>query len=271
MKLWPFLALLPLTLMLAACGGSDDDGNSDQEPVRPLGFTFYGVQGDQLVIGDTNNASRAARRTITGVNGGTIVAVDVRPSNGALYGLSSDDELYQINSATGVATQIGGQIAGLDGNRIAFDFNPTVDRIRIIDSDGTSLRVNPDTGQVVAVDTDISGSATIVAAAYTNGPTTTLFGLDAEENRLVRIGGAAGTPSPNGGTIEPVGEIVTDLEGELGFDITGSNIGFYADSADGDVRIFRIDLTTGDVQETSRFRGPGVDAFSVVGGSFQTL
>lgn len=273
MKLWPFLALLPLTLVLAACGGSDndDDNNDGSEPVRPAGFTFYGVQGSELVIGDTNNASRAARRQITGVNGGTIVAVDIRPANGALYGLSSEDELYQINVGSGQATQIGSAIAGIDGDRVAFDFNPTVDRIRIIDSDGTSFRVNPNDGAVVGQDTEIAGSAEIVGAAYTNnragttGTATTLYGLDADGNRLVRIGGLNGTPSPNGGTVEVVGSVFTDLAGELGFDITGGNVGFYVDSEDGDVRIFRIDLATGATVETSRFNGAGVDAFAVAG------
>lgn len=273
MKLRSLLALLPLSLVLAACGGSDDDNNNNNgEPIRPVGFTFYGVQGSELLIGDTNNASRAARRQITGVNGGTIIALDVRPSNGALYGLSSDDELYQINVNSGLATQIGGVVPGLDGNRIGFDFNPAVDRLRIIDSDGTSLRVNPDTGAVVGVDTDLSGSVDVVAVAYSNnrattGGTTTLYALDAENDRLVRIGGVNGNPSPNGGTIEPVAGVFTDLVGELGFDITTSNLGFYADSEDGDVRIFSINLTTGATAETSRFRGAGVDAFAVVGGS----
>ncbi|RYG67945.1 DUF4394 domain-containing protein [bacterium] len=273
MKLWPVLALLPLTLVLAACGGSDDNDNNSGNgglPIQPTGYTFYGVQDDQLVVGDTNNASRAARRTITGVNGGKIVAVDIRPANGALYGFSSEHRLYRINTATGAATQIGGTISEIDGDRVGFDFNPTVDRIRVVDSNGNNLRLNPDTGAIVAIDTDLPSSVDVVAVAYTNnrattGGTTTLYGLDAENHRLVRIGGLNSNPSPNGGTIEPVAEITTDLDGELGFDITSNNLGFYADREDGDVRIFQIDLNTGALTQTSRFDGAGVDAFTVAG------
>ncbi|RYG65723.1 DUF4394 domain-containing protein, partial [bacterium] len=133
-----------------------------------------------------------------------------------------------------------------------------------------NVRVNADTGVVATIDTDLPDSVDIVACAYTNnsattGGTTTLYGLDAKNFRLVRIGGLNGNPSPNGGTVEPVAELTTDLDGELGFDITTTNQGYYVDREDGDVRIFRIDLTTGALTQTSRFDGAGVDAFTVAG------
>ena len=40
----------------------------------------------------------------------------------------------------------------LSGTAFGFDFNPTVDRIRVVSDTGQNLRLNPDTGAVAAVD-----------------------------------------------------------------------------------------------------------------------
>ena len=45
----------------------------------------------------------------------------------------------------------------------------------------------------------------VCSALKTAGTATTLYGIDTVANQLVRIGGVDGTPSPNGGTITPVG------------------------------------------------------------------
>ena len=70
---------------------------------------------------------------ITGLVGGeTIVGIDRRPANGGLYGVSSANRVYFINSTTGAATQVGADGAfTLNGTSFGFDFNPTVDRIRV--------------------------------------------------------------------------------------------------------------------------------------------
>ena len=96
---------------------------------------------------------------------------------------------------TGAATALGTApfSPALSGSAFGFDFNPTVDRIRIVSDTGQNLRAHPDTGAVVAVDgslryaiTDVAAGhdPDVVGAAYTNpdidpATGTTLFDLDA--------------------------------------------------------------------------------------------
>src|SRR4051794_297652 len=131
-------------------------------------------------------------KPITGMIGGdTIVGMDFRPIDGKLFGLGSGSRLYIIDPATGVATQVGTGTFGLalSGTAFGFDFNPTVDRIRVVSETNQNLRLDPNSGAVAAVDTSLdyaTGDANdaanpdIVALAYTNNTaaatTTTLYG-----------------------------------------------------------------------------------------------
>ena len=40
----------------------------------------------------------------------------------------------------------------LDGTEFGVDFNPQVDRLRVVSNSGQNLRLHPDTGAVAAVD-----------------------------------------------------------------------------------------------------------------------
>src|SRR6266516_4865920 len=69
---------------------------------------------------------------VTGlVAGQTLVGIDVRPTNGLLYGLgvnaaTDTATLYNISVLTGVATIVGSPVLGLDlpASGYGFDFNP---------------------------------------------------------------------------------------------------------------------------------------------------
>ena len=112
-------------------------------------------------------------------SGETLKGIDIRPATGQLYGLGSSNRLYVIDRTTGVATAVGAApfSPAVTGTRIGFDFNPTVDRIRVVGDDGQNLRLHPDLGTVAFADpalafaaTDVNaGAATNVAGAgYTN-------------------------------------------------------------------------------------------------------
>lgn len=109
--------------------------------------------------------------------------------------------------------------------RCGFDFNPTVDRIRIVSNQRQNLRANPNTGTVDG-DGDLAyaagdpGAGTVPkvgAAAYTNSfrgaGSTTLFGIDTERDTLVRI------EPPNDGVLNTVGELGIDASDQASFDI----------------------------------------------------
>jgi hypothetical protein len=157
-----------------------------------------------------------------------IQAIDFRPASGVLYGLGSTNRLYTINTSTAVATAVAGSFAppSLNGTAFGMDFNPTVDRIRVVSDVDQNLRLDPTTGLVAATDTPLAYAAgdpnvgvdpNIVASGYTNnfaGATlTTLFGLDAGKDILVRQGGVDGTPSPNGGALTTIATLTNAAGG----------------------------------------------------------
>lgn len=87
---------------------------------------------------------------------------------------------------------------------MGFDFNPTVDRIRLVTENEQNLRLHPETGMVAAVDGGINpGDRNITAAAYTNSfagaTSTTLYKIDFAERKLFRQN------PPNNGTQEEIG------------------------------------------------------------------
>lgn len=216
--------------------------------------TAYGLTTtNQLVVFDTAAPGTIlATVTITGLQPGeAILAIDVRPATGQLYALGSTSRLYRLNPVTGAATQVGTPFSvGLLGASFGFDFNPTVDRIRVVSDAEQNLRLHPDTGAVAATDTALTPDGTLVAAAYSNNfagaSVTTLYGIDSTSDQLVRQGGPNGTPSPNGGVITPIGPLGVDVADNAGFDITANDgVAYAALSVGGVTSLYTINLTTG--------------------------
>ncbi len=131
--------------------------------------------------------------------GESVVGLDVRPRDGQLYALSSQGKLYKLDPATGKATVVFAltadpadatePFAALSGTRFGVDFNPVVDRLRVVSDTGQNLRIDVDLGRVIT-DGSLRGATTGVAAAgYVNSHAeacrTRLFGLDLAGSRLV--------------------------------------------------------------------------------------
>ncbi|WP_026910704.1 DUF4394 domain-containing protein [Patulibacter minatonensis] len=132
--------------------------------------------------------------SVTGLADGDVLAgIDVRPQNGFLYGLGHNASantirLYALSARTGQATPLGEPIA-TTGTAFGFDFNPTVDRIRVVSDTGVNLRLDPNTGTVAGTDKAINGGSTTVdGAAYTNNrpnaTATTLYTLSGADGKL---------------------------------------------------------------------------------------
>ncbi|MGV3614364.1 MAG: DUF4394 domain-containing protein [Fimbriimonas sp.] len=259
-----FLAVLGFAIPLAGCGGSGNDDNNNNPPA---GAPFIGFRNNQLVRGDVNNPQDATSEEISGIPDGVdIIGLDDRPANGDLIALGSDNRLYTIDLGASSATVIGATAfePGVTGNAVGFDFNPVVDRLRIIGDDGQNLRVNPNNGVLAATDTSISDvNADIVAVAYTNNfagaTTTTLYGIDANSDSLVRVGGENGTPSPNGGVTTTVGALGINVGADASFDIATSGEAYLASGG----TIYRINLTSGAATPIGQMDA-GLDAFTVV-------
>jgi hypothetical protein len=208
--------------------------------------------------------------TISGLQGGEIIAgIDFRPATGELFAIGLVDDgvartgrIYRLDTATAAATLVGNgpfNAALADTGGYGFDFNPVVDRIRIVNSFDDSYRVNPDTGVQVAEDTDVAdanASEAISGVAYTGvtgNAITTLYGINFSTDDLVLIGGVDGNPSPNAGTITPVGRIKINgvnatFSSPVGFDIAalvgGPEQGWLVGTAGGVTSLYTLDLAT---------------------------
>ncbi len=155
--------------------------------------------GGQLIRYNASNTNQivGAAVSINPANlqtGESIVAIDYRPATGILYGVSSQSRLYILNPITGAARAVNTTpfTPAISGGVAGFDFNPTVDRIRLVTKSGQNLRLNPDDGTVVATDVNINGGTNVVLSevAYTNnisGVTTTeLFDIDFNAGKLYK-------------------------------------------------------------------------------------
>src|SRR5688572_5502838 len=114
--------------------------------------TVYGTtNSNQLIRFETGSPHDVTIvGAITGLQGGeTILGIDLRPATGQLYALSSGNRIYTINKTNGAAMLVGFLTTPLSGTSFGFDFNPAVDRIRIVSDADQNLRVNPNDASAV--------------------------------------------------------------------------------------------------------------------------
>jgi hypothetical protein len=208
-------------------------------PVAAEAETIYAVTSTNLLLTfDSATPGTTTSVAITGLQAGeNVLGIDLRPATGQLYALGSTSRLYTINPVTGAATQVGaGPFApALSGTSFGFDFNPTVDRIRVVSDADQNLRLNPDTGAVAATDTNLAYAAgdpnqgvnpNVVALAYTSNfagaTSTTLFGIDSNLDIGLIQGSSGGTPiSPNTGQLFSALPLGVDTADAAGFDFSG--------------------------------------------------
>ena len=205
------------------------------------GQTIYALTTSDRII----RFSAADACTITGevavsglAWGESLLGIDVRPATGQLYGLGRSSRLYTIDPNTGVATAIGAGpfTPALSGDAFGFDFNPVVDRIRIVSNTGQNLRLHPVTGEVAATDVrlafataDANAAETpsAIGAAYTNPDNdpatgTTLYDIDR------RLGILVTQNPPNDGKLNTVGSLGRKFNELAGFDIAPSGVAYVA-------------------------------------------
>ncbi len=235
------------------------------------------TDSNKLLRVDSASPGTVLSQTIvTGLQANEILlAIDFRPANGKLYGVTNASRLYVINPTTGAATQVGSgtftpalNIGPIQGWAIdlGFDFNPVADLIRVVTITGQNLRINPDTGSVVAVDTSLAfaagdpnagRAAAVSAAAYTNNfsgaTSTTLYtitngnGSGPDSTVLATQGSPGGTPvSPNTGQLFTVGNVGIVYIQPTGLDVAPDGTAYaLLNSTDTLNQFFTINLTTG--------------------------
>jgi hypothetical protein len=195
------------------------------------------------------------------VDGEKIVGLDIRPADGKIYALGTTSRVYTIDRKTAQATAVSKQpfTPALAGQGWGMDFNPVVDKIRVVTEFDQNLRLDPTSGSVVmstadgmltfaAGDPNEGQSPALVGAAYTNSVTpaptaTTLYGIDATRDLLVKL------PAPNDGKVMTVGTLdVIIADDTLGFDIRGTEAtkleAYLAMRVGAKNNLYRIDLET---------------------------
>jgi hypothetical protein len=263
--------LLAAIAVVAGCATAEPEG----PPARAVAWVV--TARHELVRINAGQPGRVLeRRAVRGLAAGErLVGIDYRVARGVLYALGSGGQLYTLDTASGALAKAGTGVAGLPigAGAVGFDFNPTVDRIRVVHVAGANLRLHPDTGAQVDGDAAAAGvqndgalaypagdaqagqPARVVAAAYTYNPRdeklTTNFAIDARSGMLVTQGtreGVVPAVSPNTGRLYTVGALGTGALDDAAFDIADVDNAAYAAlrvAGEARTRWYRIDLGSG--------------------------
>jgi hypothetical protein len=273
-----FACTLLFSTSLFAPGCDDDDGKGSEMDGGKLdggpdagnpdgGDAGGGATADTWALTSAKRLVQIERATgkveravaLSGLpSGENVVGIDVRPSDGALYALSSAGKLYTVDRQSGALTlkstlaadsaDATGPYTALAGQTFGVDFNPVADRLRVVSNSGQNLRINVDTG-ATTTDTALNSAASgVTAAAYTNS-----F-ASACRTRLLVVDGTSRKfylqDPPNDGTLTELGTLGEASGGSVrGFDIAissgGAAVGLAVGTGSDGERISDIDVGTG--------------------------
>jgi hypothetical protein len=218
------------------------------------------VDGTSIVTIDPATRKVASKADIKGAE--KLVGIDVRPADGMLYGIAVDGSLVSIDAKSGQATVKNKLSEKFKPDVVTIvDFNPVVDRIRVMTSEGTNLRVNPEDGKWTSDgshkfkegDASAEKKPKIVAGAYTNSwkgtKATTLYDIDAGTGSLVTQN------PPNDGVLNTVGPLGVKVDGPVGFNIVSAS----EDKNDAWLvtggALYSVDLKTGKATMVGKIEG----------------
>ena len=223
-----------MTFQRMAAAGIVALGTVGAAEAASVGLAYsLGNNGRTLVImGDLAAPGTLEGKAITNA-AGTVLRLSeltVRPRTGQLYGYSdADNTVYLVDPRTGRATAQGTLPDATAVQAVGFDFNPAIDRARIVSVNDDNIVFNPDTNQFTVAtrlfyapgDTNEGADPNVFGNAYTNSfagitpPTTvptTQFVIDSELDTLATLANNAGTLATAGafflnGTPFDLGEV----------------------------------------------------------------
>jgi uncharacterized protein DUF4394 len=258
---WGAVVVAALALTAVAAQASSKSKGHDRWD-RPERVLYATTDQNQLLRINAKDPDRIRDiQAITGLPAGvTLKGIDFRPATGDLYGVGSDSAVYRVNPKTGIAVAEGPAFTpALRGKSFGVDFNPTVDKIRVVSDDRQNLRLNVDEGTVLSADADLNpGMPQIIGAGYENSsfsatrPTaTTLFVVDAASDTLFKQN------PPNNGTLTEGKPLKIDVGLNANFDIAGDeNMGFLTNSTPRrGTTLYTVDTATGKTKSLGRVGG----------------
>ena len=217
----------------------------------PMGYALANG-GDTLLSFDLANPSAASSLALTG---GTLDAIDFRPATGQLYGYDDSTNAYfTVDLMSGVLTTTSvAPVAPTMTPLLDIDWNPTIDRMRLVTADDSNVVFNPDNGATTQV-TDLAYDAgdanngvnpNIVANGYTNSMAgavaTQQYALDSNLDVLTTL-------ANNAGTLSTVGMTGVDFNDDAALDIltTGMvNVAYAVLTTIDGTGLYTVDLGTG--------------------------
>lgn len=217
------------------------------------------VGNDTIAMVDTAQKKATGSVKVTGISG-ALVGIDVRPADGMLYGLVDDGTVVTIAKDGKATMKSKLETMVAKGVLVTVDFNPAADRLRVMGSDGTSLRANVDDGKVTKdgdhkyAETDASKGAkpNVIAGAYTNSvkgtKETALFNIDATAGTLVK------QAPPNDGILGTIGKLGVKADG-ASFDIWSDGNGKNEAWLMAGDTLYSVDLATGKATEAAKISG----------------
>lgn len=269
-KITGLTAILLLSAMFAAAA------NAQTTPE----LTLYAVTtaGELISFKSSKPAKLLKVPKMSGMQSGEkLIGIDFRPSNKMLYGLTNQNRIYTINTASGAATAVGTLTTALTGGTCGVDFNPVPDRLRITNDGDQNLRANPADATNVAdkalafaaSDANSGKNPSVAASAYTNNfagtKATTLYNIESTGDVLVTQN------PPNDGLLNTVGKLGLNVTGNAGFDVVSSNEQNFAVAAlqvegEKNSKLYSINLTTGAATLIGKIGGKNpLIALSAVG------
>lgn len=247
------------------CAGGTSSSFGGSRSLQVVGLT---KQNQLVCFNEFSPMQAQSINFVSNLSGGdtVLVGIDFRPANGLLYGVGNAGGVYQISTSNAVATLVNRLSVALDGSdSYGVDFNPVVDRLRIVSSKGQNLRHNLAGTTLVDSALNYAGVTAlgIGGSAYTNNDAdlntaTTLYALDTSLDQI-----AVQSP-PNAGTLAATGKLTLDAGLIAGFDVystvrNGSTVDVQSLASiklpDGSTGLYSIKLPTGKATSRGSFAG----------------
>ena len=214
--------------------------------------------GKSLVWIDTDKMKVAGSVTLAG--GASLVGIDVRPADGKLYGVTPDGAIVTVDAKSGKwekKSQITEKLPA--GATFSVDFNPAADRLRVLTSTGTSLRINVEDGKTIVdgslkyaeADANKGKTPRVTAGAYSNSfagtKETNLYDFDTGNKAYVR------QAPPNDGVLNTLSKL--NITAPIAFDILsdgkGGNTGWVLAGG----TLYSLDIATGATKAMGKVAG----------------
>lgn len=214
--------------------------------------------GKSLVWIDTDKMKVAGSVKLAG--GASLVGIDVRPADGKLYGVTPDGAIVTVDAKSGKwekKSQITEKLPA--GATFSVDFNPAADRLRVLTSTGTSLRINVEDGKTIVdgslkyaeADANKGKTPRVTAGAYSNSfagtKETNLYDFDTGNKAYVR------QAPPNDGVLNTLSKL--NITAPIAFDILsdgkGGNTGWVLAGG----TLYSLDIATGATKAMGKVAG----------------